>query len=160
MSPTAAQLIAHLGLEPHPEGGWFAETFRSELDVSVVLDGRTRAASTAIHFLLEAGQFSAWHDVASDEVWHHYAGGSLELHLLDGTGHRVLRLGPDLLGGELSHAVVPAGVLQAARPVDGWVLVGCTVAPGFDFADFEMPSRPALEARFPGHQAVIEAFSR
>lgn len=160
MRPTAQAVIAHLGLQPHPEGGWFAETFRSELDVGVVLDGRTRAASTAIHFLLDRGTFSAWHEVGSDEVWHHYAGGPLELHLLDASGPRVIRLGPDLLAGDHTHAVVPAGVLQAARPVDDWVLVGCTVAPGFDFADFDMPSRGALKARFPGNDAIIEAFTR
>ena len=155
----SAELIERLGLQRHPEGGWYAETFRSELGVETA-DGRSRAASTAIYFLLEAGDFSAWHRVRSDEVWHFYDGAPLELHLQEGSEVRVVRLGRDIAGGEKPQAVVPAGVLQAARSTGDWTLVGCTVAPGFDFADFEMPSRDALAAETGSLEPTMERFLR
>jgi uncharacterized protein len=131
---TAEQVVELLGLQPHPEGGFYRETFRAPAP-----DG-ARAASTAIYYLLRAGDVSAWHRVVdADEVWHHYAGAPLELILSpDGRERTSLRLGADLTAGERPQAVVPAGVWQAARPRGGWVLVGCTVAPGFEFASFEM----------------------
>ncbi|HEY4588905.1 MAG TPA: cupin domain-containing protein [Thermoanaerobaculia bacterium] len=136
MSPdlTAEVVVELLGLQPHPEGGFYQETFRAPAP-----DG-ARAASTAIYYLLRAGDVSAWHRVAdADEVWHHYAGAPLELILSpDGRERTSLRLGSDLSAGERPQAVVPAGVWQAARPLGGWVLVGCTVAPGFGFSSFEM----------------------
>jgi predicted cupin superfamily sugar epimerase len=129
----AEEVVRLLGLQPHPEGGSYRETFRAP-----AADG-ARAASTAIYYLLREGDVSAWHRVDADEVWHHYAGGPLELILsVDGRARSPLRLGSDLAAGERPQAVVPAGVWQAARPLAGWVLVGCTVAPGFDFAGFEM----------------------
>ncbi len=134
MDPAAAALVDALGLAPHPEGGWFAETFR---DVAGP-DGRSR--STAIYYLLPAGGRSAWHRVDAVEVWHHYAGATLELAIDD----TIVRLGPDVLAGERPQAAVPAGVWQSATARDGWVLVGCTVAPGFDFAGFSLaPGDPA-----------------
>jgi predicted cupin superfamily sugar epimerase len=156
-------LIQSLGLEPHPEGGFYAETFRSSLPVQA--HGGARAASTAIYFLLRAHDVSAFHRVRSDEVWHHYAGDPLELLLLD-TGGALsrLRLGTDFAGGERPQAVAPAGVLQAARVLPGarhgFALCGCTVAPGFEFADFELPGRDALQAQFPQHAALFETFAR
>lgn len=130
---TADEVVRLLGLQPHPEGGFYRETFRSPAP-----DG-ARAASTAIYYLLRAGDVSAWHRVVdADEVWHHYAGAPLELTLSDGRRRSSVRLGADLTAGERPQAVVPAGVWQAARPMGGWVLVGCTVAPGFDFSGFEM----------------------
>ncbi|HEY2293349.1 MAG TPA: cupin domain-containing protein [Thermoanaerobaculia bacterium] len=131
---TAEEVVEILGLQPHPEGGFYRETFRAPAS-----DG-ARAASTAIYYLLRAGDVSAWHRVVdADEVWHHYAGAPLELTLSpDGRERTSLRLGPDLAAGERPQAVVPAGIWQAARPLGGWVLVGCTVAPGFEFASFEM----------------------
>jgi predicted cupin superfamily sugar epimerase len=156
---TAAAVVAELGLAPHPEGGFFREVFRSEAVVAGP-GGAPRAASTAILFLLPGGDFSAWHRVASDEVWHHYAGGPLELHTLDDAGHRQVRLGA-VSEGHTPVAVVPAGRWQAARPAGAaWVLCGCTVAPGFDFADFELPDRASLAARFPGNAAIIESLTR
>ncbi len=124
-------IIARLGLQPHPEGGRFRETFRAS--------GVGRAASTAIYFLLKAGERSHWHKVDADEAWHHYAGAPLELSMSDdgGTVHR-LRLGTDFGIGEAPQIVVPRGVWQAARSLGNWTLVGCTVAPGFDFAGFEL----------------------
>ncbi len=131
---TAEEIVERLGLQPHPEGGFYRETFRAPAP-----DGG-RGASTAIYYLLREGDVSAWHRVVdADEVWHHYAGTSLELILsADGQERRFVRLGADLAAGERPQAVVPAGVWQAARPLGGWVLVGCTVAPAFEFAGFEM----------------------
>ena len=130
----AAGIIARLGLQPHPEGGWYRETFRDEAP-----DGG-RAASTAIFYLLERGQVSAWHRVNDAvEVWHHYAGGPLQLSLAaPGEAAAVQTLGPDLFSGQTSQVVVPAGWWQSAEPLGDWTLVGCTVAPGFEFAAFEL----------------------
>ena len=129
---TAEEVIQLLGLLPHPEGGAYAETFRAPAP-----EGE-RGASTAIYYLLRSGELSAWHRVDADEVWHHYAGAPLELALSDGAGRSVLRLGKDLAVGERPQAVVPAGVWQSARSLGDWTLVGCTVAPAFQFAGFEM----------------------
>jgi uncharacterized protein len=148
-----------LGLAPHPEGGLYRETFRASAVVNRA-EG-ARAASTAIYFLLPAGNFSAIHRVRSDEVWHHYAGDALELHTIGSDGvHAVVRLGKELPRERPQH-VVPAGTWQAAIPVgDRYTLCGCTVAPGFDFADFEMPRRAELLQRFPQHAALIERLTR
>jgi predicted cupin superfamily sugar epimerase len=130
----AAQIIKLLNLRPHPEGGWYGETFRAE-----AVDDR-RPSSTAIYYLLEADQVSAWHRVDADEVWHHYAGAPLVLTLSppDGVGAKSLHLGSDLMAGQRPQAVVPAGWWQAAESLGAFSLVGCTVAPGFDFAGFEL----------------------
>ncbi|NHK28006.1 cupin domain-containing protein [Parvularcula flava] len=133
------RLIDRYDLQPHPEGGWFAETYRAGVTVDT-LKG-PRAASTAILFLLAAGNVSHLHRIASDEVWHFYEGGPLLVHeLRDGEVH-VTRLSQD----NPQH-VVPAGTWFGARPASGTAhsLVGCTVAPGFDFADFELADREAL----------------
>ncbi|MBI3198530.1 MAG: cupin domain-containing protein [Rhodospirillales bacterium] len=128
---TADEIIARLGLRPHPEGGHFRETFRAP--------DAGRAVSTAIFFLLKAGERSHWHRVDADEVWHHYAGAPLALSMSnDGHAVRHLRLGCDFGLGETPQIVVPRGVWQAARSLGSWTLVGCTVAPGFDFAGFEL----------------------
>lgn len=133
MQETAAGIIAALGLERHPEGGWYAETFRDNPDGG-------RGHSTAIYFLLEQGDVSAWHRVRdAAEVWHHYAGAPLELTICDEGGKRSRHLlGSDLAAGERPQAVVPAGWWQTARSLGAWTLCGCTVAPGFDFAQFEL----------------------
>jgi predicted cupin superfamily sugar epimerase len=158
----ARAIVARLGLGAHPEGGFYRETFRSPLRLDALPRGAPRAASTAIYFLLPAGTFSALHRVRSDEVWHHYDGDPLVLHTLDDAGtHAELRLGRALDRGERPQAVVPAGVWQAALPDgDRFALCGCTVAPGFDFADFELPDRAALLARFPAHRALVERLTR
>ena len=129
----ADQIIALLGLEPHPEGGYFRETFRD------APASRQRAFSTAIYFLLKEGQSSHWHRVDAAEVWHWYAGAPLELGLApQGGPESIVQLGSDLLAGERPQAVVPTGYWQRARSLGAWTLVGCTVAPGFDFAGFEL----------------------
>lgn len=147
----AADTICRLGLIPHPEGGYYRETFRSAVTL-VLADGRRRPASTAIHYLLLPGSHSAWHRVTSDEVWHHYDGGALRLHLLGVDGRRLDRANP--------QGVVPAGTWQAAEPEGDAVLCGCTVAPGFDFADFEMGSAEALVRSYPAHEDLIRRMSR
>jgi predicted cupin superfamily sugar epimerase len=130
---TAEEVVRLLDLAPHPEGGFYREAFRAAAPAG------GRGASTAIYYLLREGDVSVWHRVDADEVWHHYMGAPLELSLsVKGRERSVLRLGPDLAAGERPQAVVPAGVWQAARPLGGWTLVGCTVAPAFDFAGFEI----------------------
>jgi len=130
---SADEVVQILGLAPHPEGGSYRETFRAAAP-----DGG-RGASTAIYYLLRRGEISAWHRVDADEVWHHYAGAALELLLSpDGRQRSAARLGRDLAAGERPQAVVPAGVWQSARSLGEWTLVGCTVAPAFEFAGFEM----------------------
>ena len=145
------ETVRRLGLAPHPEGGFYRETFRSPLLLRLP-DGRVRPASTAIHYLLPAGRLSAWHRVASDEIWHHYDGGALRLHLL-GAGVRVLDAGNP-------QAMVPAGTWQAAEPVQGAVLCGCTVAPGFEFADFELGEVEHLAQHYPAEAALIRRLGR
>ncbi|WP_337269303.1 cupin domain-containing protein [Oryzifoliimicrobium ureilyticus] len=126
-------IIAALSMQPHPEGGWYVETFRDGKDDQ-------RGHSTAIYYLLKAGQRSHWHRVRdAAEVWHHYAGGPLALHLSrDGETRQTLVLGKDIVAGERPQAVVPADWWQAAEPLGSFVLVGCTVAPGFSFSSFDM----------------------
>jgi predicted cupin superfamily sugar epimerase len=162
MNDQARAVVTALGLAPHPEGGFFRETFRAPLTVSA--SQGPRAASTAIYFLLPAGSFSALHRVRSDEVWHHYDGDPVELYTLhdDGDGEaRVVRLGRDLARGDRPQVVIPAGVWQAAVPVGKrFALCGCTVAPGFDFADFDMPSRAEMLRRFPAVRELIERLTR
>ena len=161
MHPDAAAIVATLGLAPHPEGGFFRETWRSTTLLHALPRG-PRAASTAIYFLLPAGTFSAFHRVASDEAWHHYDGVPLDLHMIDDHGaHSVVALGGNLRQGERPQHVVPAGVWQAAVPRgDRYALAGCTVAPGFDFEDFEMPARATLVAEYPEHRVVITQLTR
>jgi predicted cupin superfamily sugar epimerase len=158
------QLISHLQLKPHPEGGFYAETFRSTLSVDSSEHQATRSASTAIYFLLRRQDVSAFHRVSSDEVWHHYLGDPLELFLIDSEGSlQVLRLGTDFANGERPQALAPRNVLQAARVAEGeygFMLCGCTVAPGFDFADFELPSRASLSAQYPAHRTLFETLAR
>jgi len=130
---SAAEIIARLDLKPHPEGGHFRETFR---DSANARDGRT--ASTAIYFLLARGERSHWHRIDAAEVWHYYAGSSLALSIAHDGPVETLRLGADLAAGERPQAVVPAHAWQAAESLGDWTLVGCTVAPGFDFSTFEL----------------------
>jgi len=133
MQPTAADVIARLELKPHPEGGHFRETFR---DARLDADGR--GVSTAIYFLLARGERSHWHRIDAVEIWHFYAGSPLTLQISDGGSARTIRLGPDLAAGEVPQAIVPANAWQAAESCGDWTLTGCTVAPGFDFAAFEL----------------------
>ncbi len=130
---TPDEIIAKLKLSPHPEGGHYRETFRDSPD------GSGRARGTAIYYLLRAGEESRWHRVDAAEIWHWYAGSPLELRIVEKAGRReTIVLGNDLKAGEMPQAVVPPFAWQAARPLGAFVLVGCTVAPGFEFSGFEM----------------------
>jgi uncharacterized protein len=131
--PSASDIIARLDLKPHPEGGHYRETFR---DPAVDTSGRSH--STAIYFLLARGERSHWHRIDAVEVWHYYAGDALTLRIADDDGTRSITVGPDIASGEVPQAIVPASTWQAAESVGDWTLVGCTVAPGFDFATFEL----------------------
>ena len=137
--PQASDIIARLELKPHPEGGHYRETFR---DSRSDADGRSR--STAIYFLLARGERSHWHRIDAVEVWHYYAGHALTLQIADDTGLRSIRLGSNLAAGEVPQAVVPPRAWQAAESNGDWTLVGCTVAPGFDFATFELAPKDCM----------------
>ena len=134
-NPSAAEVIRLLDLKPHPEGGQFRETFRD----SRTIDG-ARAASTAIYFLLARGERSHWHRVDAIEAWHYYAGAPLVLEIARDAKGPVERvtLGPDIAAGERPQAVVPVHAWQAAQSLGEWTLVGCTVAPGFEYEGFEL----------------------
>lgn len=127
---TPEDIIKTLSMQPHPEGGWYKETWRNSAE--------PRSLGTAIYFLLEAHQQSHWHRVDADEMWHWYAGASMELHQFNGNNQTVELLGPDLLQGHRPQLLVPENVWQKSVPLDGWVLVGCTVCPGFEFNGFEL----------------------
>lgn len=156
------ELIRRFGLKPHPEGGFYSESYRSP--AQVLRDGAPageglRAASTAIYYLLRDGAYSAWHRIRSDEIWHFYAGAPLDVHSIDEAG----ALSTVRLGNALEHAdavfqaVVPKGRWFAARCCDPstYAFVGCTVAPGFEFSEFEIARTAALAARHPQHRALI-----
>lgn len=130
--PAAQDIIARLGLKPHPEGGHYRETFRDTHTVN------GRAASTAILFLLARGERSHWHRVDAVEIWHYHAGAPLELKIVDGSKERIIRLGADIHADEIPQVTVPARAWQAAQSTGNWTLVGCTVAPGFTFDGFEL----------------------
>jgi predicted cupin superfamily sugar epimerase len=159
---TADDWIARLALVRHPEGGWYRETYRASerIDTAALPPrfGGPRAFGTAIYYLLRAGERSALHRIKSDEVWHHYAGDAVILWTLDDSGAaRDVRLGGD---GDF-QILVPAGAWYGARVADGgaYALMGGTVAPGFEFADFELADRATLLATWPRHRALIEALT-
>lgn len=130
MTTTPAEIIKTLNLQPHPEGGWYSETWRG--------DEPPRASGTAIYFLLEAHQQSDWHRVDAVEIWHWYAGSPMELHIHENDKTTVQILGPGLNVGQHPQLIVPKDAWQKSIPVGGWVLVGCTVSPGFEFSGFEL----------------------
>jgi uncharacterized protein len=133
MALTTADIIAQYKLQPHPEGGHYRETFRDSRT-----DANGRAVSTAILFLLARGERSHWHRVDAVEIWHHYAGAALLLEIAEDGHRQTVQLGSDIAAGETPQAIVPAYAWQAAHSTGAWTLVGCTVAPGFDFAGFEL----------------------
>lgn len=162
-----AELIATLDLQPHPEGGWYRETYRAVESIAPEAlpqrYGGPRNYATAIYFLLDSASFSALHKLNSDEQWHFYSGRALTVHVIhpDGRYERI-KLGPNLINGETFQAVVPHGCWFGAT-VDApgsHALVGCSVAPGFDFADFEMATRTRLYHDFPQHAGLISRLTR
>ncbi|MBL7731918.1 MAG: cupin domain-containing protein [Chitinophagaceae bacterium] len=164
---TPQQFIQHYSLQPHPEGGWYCQTYRSEGIIPAAAlpssFGGDRLFSTAIYFLLEEGNFSAFHRIKSDECWHFYAGQPLHIYVIrkDGILETVI-LGNDSTRGELFQYVVPAGCWFASRPAPGsaFAFVGCTVSPGFDFADFELANATALSIEYPAHEKIIRSLCR
>lgn len=154
----AGYWVKKLGLQAHPEGGWFAETYRSEEKVSFPGFAAARSVSTSIYFLLEKDDFSAFHRIKSDELWHFHAGGPVTIHILqENKAPTSLTIGPD---GPF-QATVPANSWFAAEPVqETYTLVGCTVAPGFDFQDFELATQDQLLPLFPDAEKLIRKFTR
>jgi len=129
---TAADIIRRLELKPHPEGGHYRETFRDTHTVG------GRAASTSIYYLLQRGERSHWHRVDAVETWHYYLGAPLKLSVVNGASEEIFLLGPDIAADETPQVTVPARAWQAAESTGDWTLVGCTVAPGFEFSGFEL----------------------
>lgn len=168
MEHGAAYWIERLRLSRHPEGGYYRETYRSSETVSAAaLPSRfgagERSISTAIYFLLDGNDFSAFHRLKSDELWHFHAGSTLTVHIIGADGsYQVQRLGNGNGEGEEFQAAISAGSWFAAEleRKDSFALVGCTVAPGFDFSDFEMADRDTLIRVFPGHRRIIERLTR
>jgi len=163
----AAYYIQHLQLLPHPEGGFFKETYRASESIPTdVLPLRFAGAlnySTAIYYLLQEGDFSAFHRIQSDECWHFYAGEPLLIHVIEEDGrYYCITLGDDIAAGETFQYVVPATAWFASEPAPGsaFTLAGCTVAPGFDFNDFEMADRETILAAYPQHSDIINRLTR
>ena len=163
----AQNLIEHFQLQPHPEGGFYKETYRSSGIISASCLPKEfsddRYYSTAIYFLLQQGGFSAFHRIKSDECWHFYEGSTLLIHILERDGsYTCARLGKNIDKGEVFQFVVPAHAWFASEPApeSDFSLVGCTVAPGFDFADFEMADKEILLHEFPQHHVVVQRLCR
>jgi len=158
--------IRDLELRRHPEGGWFREIYRAKETIPrrclPVRFGGSRAYSTSIYFLLDGSEFSALHRLRQDELWHFYEGHALTIHTIDPAGRHTIRvLGRRVDAGESLVVVVSSGHWVGAVVEPGrYALVGCTVAPGFEFEDFEMPDRDELQGRFPEHRAIIERLTR
>jgi hypothetical protein len=164
---TARYWIDKLLLAPHPEGGYYRQTYRSETMIPHEAlpsgFGGARAASTAIYFLIEGENFSAFHRLLSDELWHFYAGSPLLIHMIDPVGaYSKILVGNNPEAGEVLQAAVPKGNWFASQVADwqSWSLVGCTVAPGFDFADFEMAKLKELSAAYQQHRNLIDRLTR
>lgn len=167
MEKEIAELVNRLGLEPHPEGGYFKETYRSMEQIAVPRlpagDLQHRSLSTAILFLITAGNFSAFHRIKSDECWHFYSGQPLLVHQIAPAGiYTCTILGNEPERGQQFQQVVPAGHWFASEVAPGgaYSLVGCTVAPGFDFADFELAEAAQLQRQYPAQSALIQRLTR
>ncbi len=161
----ADDLIKQLELKPHPEGGYFKETYRSDEAIRSLpkrYNGRSRNIGTSIYFLLKGNQCSAFHKLLSDEIWHFYEGSTIKLFIIDSAGNLITpELGNDISNGEQYQYTVPRNCWFSARPLDpdGYSLVGCTVAPGFDFSDFQLADRNYLLKAFPQHESIIKSFT-
>ena len=141
--PSANDIIARLELRPHPEGGYYRETFRDTR-----ADPTGRSSSTATYYLLARGNRSHWHRIDAVEVWHYYAGSPLDLQIAnENCPPHSVKLGPDIAAGERPQAIVPASAWQSAETMGDWTLVGCTVAPGFEFARFQLADPDWLPPR-------------
>jgi predicted cupin superfamily sugar epimerase len=160
-------LIQKFDLQPHPEGGWFCQTYRSSESITASslpprFEG-DRVFATAIYFLLEKGNFSAFHRIKSDECWHFYSGDPLEIFIIDPNGSlEIIALGNDFEKGQKFQHVVPATYWFASRPAkdSGYSFVGCTVSPGFEFDDFELANANELSSRYPQHKDLVSSLCR
>jgi predicted cupin superfamily sugar epimerase len=163
MNEQVAQLVADLELLPHPEGGFYKETYRSKGSYSPIGFPGLRNYSTSIYFLLTSESFSSLHRIKQDEVWHFYQGSPLFVHVIDPDGNYAKHaVGLDLKAGQTPQLVVEAGCWFGAtvKDEDAYSLVGCTVAPGFDFDDFELAKRTELSQQYPEHQNIIRELTR
>lgn len=166
MNAEIKRLVDHLDLLPHPEGGFYKETYRSEgIIPRKELNGFSgdRHYCTAIYFLLTSENFSAFHRIKQDEIWHFYQGSPLFVHVIDEHGtYTRHEVGLDLENGQTPQLTVPAGrwFASSVADADSYSLVGCTVAPGFDFADFELADRETLSASYPSHEGIITQLTR
>ena len=166
MSPIS-QLIQQYNLQPHPEGGWYRQTYKSKEEISgeslPQRFGGARAFSTAIYFLLEQGNFSAFHRIKSDECWHFYAGHPLLIYIIHQNGElKIISLGNGFEKDQTFQYIVPANCWFAGRPAPGseYCFVGCTVSPGFEFDDFELAEATSLSDVYPQHEAIIKELCR
>ncbi|MDD3080071.1 MAG: cupin domain-containing protein [Paludibacter sp.] len=143
---TVENIKLKLDLQPHPEGGWYKETYRSA-ETLLTPEGNERNVSTAIYFLLENEDISHFHRIKSDEIWHFHAGAAIDIFIIENNELKIMKLGNDLLAGEKPQIIVPANSWFAAQLHDakGYGLVSCTVAPGFDFNDFELATKEIFE---------------
>lgn len=160
---SAKYYVEKLKLQKHPEGGWFKEVYRSKdliekKALNPIFTGK-RNVSTSIYFLLEEGDFSAFHRIKSDETWHFYDGGKLEIYEISSDGElKIHQLGLNLEKCELPQITIPHGHYFASKTTADFTLVGCTVAPGFDFEDFEMPTKKELLDLYPNQKEIIQIF--
>lgn len=149
--------IKHLELEPHPEGGYFKEVYRSEGSFTPTKIGATRNYATSIYFLIESGNVSHFHSILQDEIWYYHAGDPLVVHILNEDGsHNEIQVGPHPDCGQHLQTVVPASSIFGSTTTGEFSLVSCMVAPGFDFNDFKLYKKSELLAKFPQHKAIIE----
>jgi predicted cupin superfamily sugar epimerase len=161
MQKTVDYWVEHLNLLPHPEGGFYKETYRSETVLEPFDEGKKRNLCTGIYFLITKGNFSAFHRIKSDEMWHFYAGSPLTVHVIDQEKkYYTLTIGIELEKGQTPQAIVPAGAWFASKSSGDYSLVGCTVSPGFDFEDFELAERTELSKLFPQQTSIIQGLTR
>jgi uncharacterized protein len=164
---TVHQIVQSLDLQPHPEGGYYKEVYRSEGFIpQTCLPGDfhgQRSFSTSIYYMLQKGDYSAFHRIKSDEIWHYYYGGDILLHMLDPEGgYQCKILGNNIVNGASFQLIIPAGTWFAAEtaPNNEYTLAGCTVAPGFDFADFELADSKSLIQQYPNYHDIISRLCR
>ena len=158
MTKEILELVKQLGLQPHPEGGFYKETYRSE----DTLEHKDRNLLTSIYFLLTSENVSHFHRIKSDELWYHHAGSAVTVHTLDEKGHTAFQLGPDLLNGELPFYLVKKDTIFGSTidSPNSFALVSCAVAPGFDFRDFQLFEQEELMELFPDHEEIVTRLTR
>lgn len=161
MNSEIQQLATHLQLQPHPEGGFYKETYRCTNNTTHHHNTEPRSACTAIYFLLVENNFSAFHRIQSDEIWHFYKGEPIHLHTISPEGdYEEILIGNDIANNQHPQYTVPAGYWFASEVKSNYALCGCTVSPGFDFNDFELAETQQLQALYPQHTQIIARLTR